>query len=170
MQNETTTTPVIETVVPDVVIAPTVEVDPIAEANARATKAEHERDNYKKVALKRLGKLPNDAEFLSGTEDTSELSVQEQIKLALLDEEVKRALESKETAYQKVVRERDEALLALKNRPNTPIGGDSTTTVAVKDNVLSDSQIETLTAQATRLKVDPAKFIESFKTNLQKKG
>lgn len=149
----------------DAAIAEAIEADPVAQKDALITKLTIERDNYKNVALKRLGKLSNDADFIAG-EDGTEMTVAEQIKIALLDKEIDSEKKAKDELYTKTLRENAELKLALKNRPQGSIGGDSTTTVAVKDNVLTDAQIADLTAKANRLKADPEKFIENFKKTL----
>lgn len=148
-----------------VVIEPAVEADPIAEKDAEIAKLTQDRDNYKAVALKRLGKLPGDADFMGD----SELSVAEQIKLALLDKEIEAANRVKEDLYKKTLRENSELRLALKNRPDQSIGGDSGNGgVVVKDNVLTDSQMAALRERAKKLNADPDKFIEQYKATLAK--
>jgi len=136
----------------------------IAEKDAKFNKVIEERDNYKAVALKRLGKLPGDADFLNS--DVEGLSVAEQVKLALLDREVEKAQKEKDEENRKLVRENSELRLALKNRPGASLGsGEGTSGPEVKDNVFSASQIDELTKRATRLKADPVKFIEQAKKN-----
>lgn len=155
----------------EVIETTTVEVDPIAEKDAKILKLEEERDNYKAVALKRLGKLPGDAEFLAGEDGNKEMSVAEQIKLALLDKEIESEKKAKDDETKRLVRENSELKLALKNRPNQSIGSDSGNGgVVVKDNILTETQIAALTAKAISLKADPAKFIENFKKTLQAKS
>lgn len=149
-----------------VVVETVVEIDPITKLKEDNAKLIEERDNYKNVALKRLGKLPGDAEFLSG-KDGEELSVAEQVRLALLDKEIQQNFKAQEDETKKVLKENAELRLALKNRPGTGVGGDSGTTTEVKDNVFSAAQIENLKAKALRLKADPEKFIENAKKNLQ---
>ncbi len=142
-------------------------VDLIAEKDEKIAKLVEERDNYKNVALKRLGKLPDDAEFLGGKdEDGNQLSVAEQVRIALLDSEIEKERRNKEDEVKRITKENAELRLALKNRPGGSIGGDSGGSVSTKDNVLSDSQIIELRAKAVRLKVDPEKFVENFKKNL----
>lgn len=135
-----------------------------AEKDEKIKKLEEERDNYKAVALKRLGKLPNDAGFLSGDEE--ELSVADQVKLALLDREIESQKAQEKEEMKRLARENAELKLALKNRPGGSIGGDGGDTAVVKDNVFSNEQIDALTKKAMRLKVDPQKFIENAKKNL----
>lgn len=150
----------------DEVIVPAIEADPIAQKDAQIVKLEQDLDNYRKVAMKRLGKLEGDADFLG---DES-LSVAEQVRLALLDREIESEKKAKDELYKQALKENAELRLALKNRPANSIGGDSTTVVEVKDNVLSESQLASLKAQALRLKADPDKYIALFKENLRKKG
>lgn len=146
----------------DVIVTPTEIVDPIAEKDAEIAKLTEERDNYKTVALKRLGKLPGDADFMGD----SELSVQEQIRIALLDKEIENQNKLKEEETKKIIRENAELKLALKNRPQDSIGGESNSGAAeVKDNVFAPEQIVALKERAKKLVVDPEKFIEKAKTN-----
>ena len=140
-------------------------VDPIAEKDARILKLEEERDNYKAVALKRLGKLPGDSEFLGGNEN-GELSVAEQVRLALLDKEIESANRLKEEEVKRIQKENSELKLALKNRPGGSIGGESGSGVEVKDNVFSSEQLVVLKQKAQKLGVDPEKFIAKAKLNL----
>lgn len=142
-----------------------VEIDPLAEKDEVIKKLTEERDNYKNVALKRLGKLPGDAAFLSG--DTSELSVAEQVKLALLEKEIESNQKAKEDETRKILKENSELKLALKNRPESSIGSEGGSTVEVKDNVFSPEQIVALKARAARLGADPEKFVESAKRNIR---
>lgn len=136
-------------------------------ANEHITKVELERDNYKKVALKRLGKLPGDADFLEGADLKTGLTVEEQVAKALLDGEYKRLSQEKEAVITKMAKENSELRLALKNTPNsTSIGGGSSEGIEVKDNMITAEQRASLVATATRLKVDPEKFIEKFKANI----
>jgi hypothetical protein len=148
------------------VVVPVVEIDPIAEKDTKIAKLEEERDNYKAVALKRLGKLPGDVEFLAeGDESKKDLTVAEQVRLILLDKEIESEKRAKEDETRKLVRENSELKLALKNRPDTSLGGESGGTVEVKDNVFSTEQLKSIRERAIRLKADPEKFIESAKKN-----
>ena len=140
-----------------------IEKDELTLTQEKLLKAEADRDNYKNVALKRLGKLPNDAEFLN---ETSELSVAEQIRIALLDKEVSDARKLEQEATTKLIRENAELRLALKNQPNSSLGGDSGTDSETKDNFFSKEQLENLKQRALRLKADPEVFIENAKKNL----
>lgn len=148
----------------DAAIAEAIEAD--AAKDAMILKITEERDNYRKVALKRLGKLEGDADFIGD----SELSVAEQIKIALLDREIEAEKKANDEDKKRLVKENAELKLALKNRPQNSIGGGSGTTVDVKDNVLTTAQIVDLTAKAKRLKADPDKFIAEFKSKLVAKG
>ncbi len=123
-----------------------------------------DRDNYKAVALKRLGKLPGDAEFLGG-----ELSVAEQVKLILLDKEIDANEKAKDEETKRLQKEVSELRLALKNRPGASLGGDGGSIVEVKDNVFTPEQLEALKRKALALKADPVKFIENAKRNFQNK-
>ena len=146
-------------------------VDPLKEKDEIIAKLAEERDNYKKVALKRLGKLPGDDDFINNGEGET-LSVAEQIRLALLDREIENAKRERERAdaeeKARLKRENEELRLALKNRPDLSIGGDSGTAIEVKDNVFSKDQLDTLRARAMRIGADPEKFIEKAKANFKK--
>lgn len=148
-----------------VVVDTVVEIDPITKLEEENKKLIEERDNYKNVALKRLGKLPGDADFLAGGTDNGEMTVAEQVRLALLDKEIESNKKAQDEATRKILKENSELKLALKNRPGDSLGGDSGGTVEVKDNVFSDTQIEVLKAKAISLKADPDKFIENAKRN-----
>jgi hypothetical protein len=141
-------------------------IDPITAKDEEIARLTEERDNYKNVALKRLGKLPGDAEFVAG--EKTELSVEEQVRITLLDREIQKANKEKEDVARNLAKENAELRLALKNRPGVSIGGGSGDNLEVKDNVLSEAQIINLKARAVRLKVDPDKFVEQAKANLLK--
>lgn len=150
----------------DARVAAETAIDPIALKDEQIAKLQEERDNYKAVALKRLGKLPGDADF---GKDNEGLSVAEQVRMALLDREIDLETKKKEEETRRIVKENAELRLALKNRPEQDsIGGGSgsESSVEVKDNVITDQQRVALTAQAQRLGADPEKFIASFKKNL----
>lgn len=139
--------------------------DSIAKLKEENEKLIEERDNYKNVALKRLGKLPGDAEFLNKGEET-ELSVAEQVRLALLDKEIESNKRQQEQETARLIKENSELRLALKNRPGQGLGGGEGGGSEVKDNVFSAQQIDELTKKAKRLNADPEKFIENAKKNL----
>lgn len=148
------------------VVVPVIEIDPITKLEEENAKLIEERDNYKAVALKRLGKLPGDAEFLDTT-GNGELSVAEQVRLALLDREIATNEKAKKDETARLVKENSELRLAIKNRPGGSIGGEGGSGAEVKDNVFSEAQIAVLRQTASRLKADPEKFIEQAKKNLQ---
>lgn len=148
----------------DAAVAAAIEADAVKDA--KIVKLEEDLDNYRKVAMKRLGKLEGDADFMN----EGELSVAEQVRIALLNREIEIEKKAKDEENKKLVKEVAELRLALKNRPGNSMGGDSGSTVEVKDNVLSVDQIAQLTAKANRLKADPLKFIENFKKTLLMKG
>lgn len=141
-------------------------IDPIIAKDEEIAKLKKERDNYKTVALKRLGKLEGDAGFMEVDKDSG-LTVEEQVKKTLLDREIARIEQEKEADSKKLAKENAELRLALKNRPsNIPAGGDSGNGGAeVRDNVFSAEQIETLKKKALALKADPEKFVENAKKN-----
>lgn len=137
-------------------------VDTIAEKDARIAKLEEDYENIKKVALKRLGKLPGDADFMGD----AELTVAEQVRQALLEKEIESERKAKDDEAKKILRENAELKLALKNRPQNSIGGESSSSaVEVKDNVFSPEQLAVLKERAKKLGVDPDKFIERTKQN-----
>ncbi len=153
-----------------VVVSPAeVVVDPIAAKDLEIAKLTETLGNYKHVALKRLGKLPGDADFVAGTDEKTGLTVEETVRKTLLEGEFAKASAEKDEIARKLVKENSELKLALKNRPGAGLGnGGSGEELTPKDNVFSDQQIAVLTAKATRLKIDPAVFIESAKVNFQK--
>lgn len=142
--------------------------DAIAAKDEEIAKLKEDRDNYKNVALKRLGKLPGDAEFLEGVDEKSGLTVEEQVKKTLLDREIARKESDKDNEAKRLARENAELKLALKNRPGGSMGGDSGSSSEVKDNVFSAAQIEELKARAKRLNADPIAFIQKAKDNLNR--
>lgn len=149
------------------VIEETVVVDPLAEKDAQIAKLTGERDNYKTIALARKGKLPADSELLG--EDFDEL-VKAKVQEALVNTEINRLDSEKKAETAKILKENTELKLALKNRPGSGLGSDSGTAQEVKDNVLTEAQIEALKQRAIRLKADPEKFVERAKQNLLKNG
>jgi len=153
------------------IVAPAAEtaIDPIAAKDAEIAKLSEERDNYRNVALKRLGKLPGDAEFID--KDGTGMSVAEQVRIELLNREIAKAQEAKQSDIARITKENAELRLALKNRPSASIGGGSgESPIEVKDAVFSDQQIAVLKATALRLKADPEKYIAEAKKNVLSKG
>lgn len=69
---------------------------------------------------------------------------------------------------EEIKKQNAEILLAMKNKPQAGIGGGDAGSLETKDNVLTEAQIAELTDRANKAHLDPTKFIESFKTNLQK--
>jgi hypothetical protein len=146
-----------------VVIEAVVEIDPIAQKDAEIAKLVEERDNYKTVALKRLGKLPADSEFLGeGGKEIQDL-IDDKVKEALLDKELARKQQEKDDEIRRMTKENAELRLALKNQPGKPLGGDGGNSTEVKDNVFSPEQLAELTKKAKAINADPEKFIESAK-------
>lgn len=153
----------------DKVIVPVIEIDMIAAKDAEIARIATERDNYKNVALKRLGKLPGDADFVAGMDEKTGLTVEETVKKTLLDGEYAKASAEKDEISKKLAKENAELRLALKNRPETALGGGSGDTLEVKDNILSEQQIASIKATAVRLKVkDVDAYVETAKRNLLK--
>lgn len=145
-------------------------VDIIAQKDAEIGKLKGDLENYKTVALKRLGKLPGDADYVAGMDEKTGLTIQETVNTALIEKELTLAEQDKNKEFNRVVKENTELRLALKNRPDTGVGGGSGSgsTTEVKDNVFSEAQIAELTKRATRLGADPQKFIETAKSNIQR--
>jgi hypothetical protein len=142
-------------------------VKALADRDEQIAKLKEERDNYKNVALKRLGKLPGDAGFIETADEKTGLTVEETVKKTLLEREIAQAEAVKEAENQKLAKENAELRLALKNRPQASNGGGSGESLEVKDNVLSEQQIAVIRAKAERLKVkDVNAFIETAKKNL----
>jgi hypothetical protein len=157
-----------EIVVP--VVVPVVEKDELTLAKEALAKAEEERDNYKNVALKRLGKLPGDAEFLD-KDGEGKLSVAEQVRIELLNREVEGARKVETDAQAKLIKENSELRLALKNQPNSAFGGAGGSSLDVKDNVFSPQQLVVIRQQAEALKktypnIDVEKYVENAKSKI----
>lgn len=149
------------------VVEASVEEDKLALVEAELEKAKEDRDNYKAVALKRLGKLPNDAEFMGeGSKDIDAL-IAEKVQIALMDKEVSRKETERLAEIDKIRKENVELRLALKNQPGKSVGGSSGGGMEVKDNVFTPDQILKMHERATKLKIDPVKYVESAKKNLQ---
>lgn len=143
--------------------------DSLAKLQAEVAKLSEERDNYKNVALKRLGKLPGDQNFINETNDEGEMSVAEQVRIQLLDREIERNKAAEKAEVERIRRENAELKLALKNKSGGSLGGDSGASTEVKDNVLSRDQEAALRARATKLRLDPDNFVARAKENLQKR-
>lgn len=152
----------------NVIATATVEVDAIAEKDAKIRKLEGDLSNYKNVALKRLGKLPGDADFVKGADENTGLTVEETVRKMLLEGEYAKLTSDKDEYARQLQRQVSELTLALKNRPETSIGGDNNTNVETKtDSVFTDAQVAELRARAARIKADPEKFIENAKKLLK---
>lgn len=161
--------PIVETpeVVEEVIPEVPVEKDALTLAQEKIAKIEAERDNYKKVALQRKGKLPADEEFFKAEAPTAQ-ELADDVRMILLEREAETARREEKEAIAKLQRENAELRLIAKNRPNTSLGGSSGSASEVKDNVFSDAQLAVLTKKAERLGTDPVKFIENAKQNLIK--
>lgn len=151
----------------DVVIEPTVEVDVIAAKDEEIARLTEDLNNYKIVALKRLGKLPADNAFLDGKGEEMESLIEEKVKAILIDKEINKVQAEKDAYIKQVTKENNELRIALKNRPNSGIGGGGNDNggIEVKDNVFSNEQKMAMTERAKKLGVDPEKFIEKAKVN-----
>ena len=146
------------------------EKDELTIVREELAKAQEDRDNYKKVALARKGKLANDSEFFAEGSET-ELSVAEQVRLALLESDVEKKQAEAKRAQDKLIKENQELRLALKNQPSSTAGGSgSGSTATVKDNFFSETQLVQLRERAKRNNIDPEKYIASAKANLINKG
>lgn len=158
---------VVEVITPVEVEKPT-EPDVIALKDEEIAKLNRDLSSYKTVALKRLGKLPGDQEFLDESKESG-LTVEEQVRKILIEKEISLREQEKNAEIKRINQENAELKLALKNRPQSSIGGDSGTSLEVKDNVFSEAQLIVLRQKAARLKADPEKFIEAAKKNFQSK-
>lgn len=143
-----------------------IEADKVALKDTEIAQLKEERDNYKEVALKRLGKLPADSEFLGDSGADISSLIEEKVKIALIDKELARKELERELEIKRLSKENTEMRLALKNRPEGSIGGDSGGAIEVKDNVFTPEQIQALKRKAVMLKADPDKFVENAKKNL----
>lgn len=139
---------------------------PLKLVEAKLAKAEEDRDNYKAVALKRLGKLPGDADFID-TNGTG-LTVAEQVRLELLDREIDANQKAEQKEKERILKENAELRLAIKNRPGGSIGSEGGAIVDVKDSTFTEPQLADLRRRAIALGTDPEKFIERAKINLKK--
>ncbi len=137
---------------------------PLKKLEEENAKLKEDRDNYKAVALKRLGKLPGDADFLD--KDGNGLTVAEQVRLELLDREIESNTKARDEETKRLIKENGELRLAIKNRPGGSIGSEGGTIVDVKDNVFTEVQLAELRKKALALKADPEKFIERAKQNI----
>lgn len=145
------------------------ETDALTTLQAENARLIEERDNYKNVALKRLGKLPGDAAFLDKDGD-GEMSVAEQVRIEILNREIDKNKVAEAAEIERIKKENSELKLAIKNRPGSSIGGSSGAVSEIKDNVFSVDQLLDLKKRAERLKVDPEKFIANAKINFQKRA
>lgn len=150
--------PVIEPVITEEVI------DPLEAKDAEIARLSEERDNYKKVALARKGKLAEDDSFFA-KEGIDEF-IEDKVKNILADKELNKIQAERDNQLKQIIKENNELRLALKNRPGTSLGGDSGSSVEVKDNVFSSEQLKALEQRALSLKADPQKFIEKARQNL----
>ena len=166
MTDETKDVVVEEPVVDEAPVAEPI-IDPITAKDEEIAMLMEERDNYKEVALKRLGKLPGDSALFGENDKDISSIIEEKVKMALIDKEIARKELEKEVELKRILKENSELRLAIKNRPGEGIGsGEGSGGLDVKDNVFSKDQIEDLKARAKRLGADPDKFIENAKKNL----
>lgn len=140
--------------------------------DAEIAQLKKDRDNYRTVALKRLGKLPGDADFLDTADEKTGLTVEEQVRKTLLDNEIARKETERQEENRRLAKENAELKLALKNRPDGAIGNGSggNSPATVKDPVFTEGQLADLRRRAERLKADPEKFIEQAKKNFLNRG
>lgn len=155
-----------------VVVEPAIVViDPIAEKDKIIGKLQEDLANYKNVALKRLGKLPGDADFVAGVDEKTGLTVEETVRRTLIEDQIIKTEGERNAEVTKILRENSELKLALKNQPGSGQGGSgSSTGPEVKDNVFSEAQLADLRARAERIKADPEKFIAKAKENILSKS
>lgn len=139
----------------------------LTEKDTQIKKLESDLQNYKNVALKRLGKLEGDADFVAGADKSTGLTVEETIKKALLEDEYGRRTSEKDQLVKSLQTKVSELTLALKNRPETSIdGGNNTAPVDTKDPDFTPDQLKELEHRAAIVKADPVKFIEQARKNL----
>ena len=167
--NAVVVAPVVDPVVAPVADEGETVADTITQKDEEIAKLKDVVDNYKNVALKRLGKLPGDADFLAGQTESG-LTVEEMVKKTLLEREIDRAEQSKTSHYHNLEKENSELRLAMKNRPGVGVGNSSGATSEVKDNVFSADQIASLHAMAKRLNADPASFVLKAKEDIQRRS
>lgn len=142
-------------------------VDPIAEKDKEITKLKSDLENYKNVALKRLGKLPGDADFVAGVDEKTGLTVEETVRKTLIEQNLLKTESERNSEIAKLTKENNELRLAAKNKPSDGLGGGGEGGgPAVKDNVFTEAQIADLTKRAQRIGADPEKFIQNAKENL----
>ena len=144
-----------------------IEPGPLKAMEEENAKLREERDNYKNVALKRLGKLPADSEFLGETGKEISSLIEDKVKEVLLEREIGSKEREKEELFRKTLKENAELRLLAKNRPGGSIGSEGGTVLEVKDNVFSPEQIAKLKETALKIKADPDKFVEQAKKNFQ---
>ena len=146
------------------------EKDELTIVREELAKAQEDRDNYKKVALARKGKLANDDQFFAEGSET-ELTVAEQVRLALLESDVEKKQAEAKRAQDKLIKENSELRIALKNQPSSTAGGSgSGSTTTVKDNFFSEAQLVALRERAAKNNIDPEKYIAGVKQNLLNRG
>lgn len=119
-------------------------------------KAESDRDNYRAGLLKYKGKSKDDEDF----------DMEEFVKLKVQEELATRDASVTESDLKRLLKERDEAFTALKNRSQISTGqqGASTDdTNKVSDNVLSEQKV----AQFKKMGWSDEK-IDTYKQNLLK--
>lgn len=151
----------------EVVVEPTVVIDPIAEKDKEIAKLTEERDNYKNVALKRLGKLPGDEGFVAGIDEKTGLTIEETVKKTLVEDKLIKTENERKIETDRLVKENAELRLAAKNKPGAALGGGGAGEgPEVKDNVFSEAQLADLRRRATLIKADPEKFIEAARKNI----
>src|ERR1035437_1515941 len=142
------------------------EASVLEKLEAENAKLIEERDNYRNVALKRLGKLPADSEFLGEGGKEIDALIEDKVKEALINKEIDSKGKEREDLFRKALKENAELKLALKNRPGGSLGSEGGSSIEVKDNVFSPEQIADLKRKAIALKTDPEKFVERMKQNL----
>ena len=145
-------------------------IDPMEEKDKEITKLKSDLDNYKNVALKRLGKLPGDADFVAGIDEKTGLTVEETVRKTLIENNLLKTEEERNAEVKRLTRENNELRLAAKNKPGDGLGGAGDGSgPEVKDNVFSAAQIAALTERAKRVGADPEKFIAQAKENILKR-
>lgn len=135
--------------------------DTLEKTLEKLSKAEEERENYKRGMLKAKGKGEEDTD-----DDTGEDALFNKFKARLKDEEADVERKEATALTQKLIKQNKEMVEALKNKSQisgAPVGTGSESTLKVGDNMLSEAQLQELKNRGW----DDAK-ITRFKQNLLK--
>ena len=138
----------------------------VAEKDAEIAKVREEKENYRKGMLIAKGKLTDDTE---GESETDEERMRRIVQEELLNTKEARLLEERKSAEQAVMKENAELRLALKNQ-NTSTSGGSSTARADENKVVATSADKFFSeAQLAELKkkgLDPEKVMANMKKSI----